>query len=83
MANNLSPDSENYIKQAVQKGIYENETEALEQAVSLLKKRDQLRSDVEAGIREADGGELLPADQVFERLTARARQIETAAQTDE
>ena len=73
MANNLTPESDRYIKQAVANGMYQSEEQALEQAVELLKKRDQLRADVAAGIRQADCGELLPADLVFERLEARAR----------
>ena len=51
MANNLTPESDRYIKQAVANGMYQSEEQALEQAVELLKKRDQLRADVAAGIR--------------------------------
>lgn len=83
MANNLTPESDRYIKQAVASGVYQSEEEALEQAVGLLKKRDELWADVASGIRQADRGELLPAEVVFERLEARARRIESAAKSGE
>lgn len=79
MTNHISPESAEYLSEAVRSGTYQNETQALDEAVSLLKQRDQLRADVQAGREQADRGELIPADEVFERLAARARQIEEAA----
>ena len=79
MASNISPDNARYIDEAVKGGVYQDEGQALDEAIGLLKKRDQLRADVRAGIDQADRGELLPAAQVFERLEERARQIEEAA----
>ena len=54
--------------------------DALNEAVGLLKMRQKLRADVQAGIDQADAGELLPADEVFSRLEKRAEEIEHAAQ---
>jgi hypothetical protein len=79
MASNISPDNARYIDEAVKGGVYQDKGKALDEAVCLLKKRDQLRADVRAGVDQADLGELLPAAQVFERLEERARQIEEAA----
>lgn len=82
MATHLSPEGDRYIKEAVASGTYPSEEVAINEAVELLKRRDELRADVLAGVREADRGELLPADQVFERLEKRAREIESNARTD-
>jgi len=75
----LSPENSRYVRQRVEAGAYPNESEAVDEAIRLLRKRDELRADVLAGIGEADRGELLPAEDVFARLEERARQIEEAA----
>jgi Arc/MetJ-type ribon-helix-helix transcriptional regulator len=79
MPNDISPDNARYIAEAVERGVYASDAEALDEAVTLLKKRDQLRSDILFGMSQADKGELLPGDEVFERLEQRAREIEDAA----
>jgi putative addiction module CopG family antidote len=75
----LSAENRRYVRHLVEAGAYSNEGEVLDEAVTLLRKRDELRADVLAGIREADRGEFLPAAEVFARLEQRARQIEEAA----
>jgi len=76
---NLSPENVRFIEQLLQQGTYASEQEALNDAVTLLKKRDELRSAVRAGIDQADSGELLPAEEVFGRLEKRASEIEATA----
>lgn len=78
----ISSDNAQYLDDAIKRGTYTDESEALNEAVKLLRKRDQLRVDVGAGINQANQGELLPADEVFERLEERARQIEELAQKE-
>jgi predicted transcriptional regulator len=75
----FSADSERYLEQAIAGGTYRDRAQAIDEAIVLLKRRDQLRSDVRAAIEQADSGKLLEADAVFARLTDRARQIEAAA----
>jgi len=77
MSNELSAESERYIDQAVRDGLYENREQAIDIAVELLKRRDQLRRDVQTAVEQADRGELIPAEEVFRRLEERAREIET------
>ena len=75
----ISNDNAEYIDNAVRRGAYSNPTEALNEAVGLLKQRDQLRAEVRSGIDQANNGELLPASEVLARLEKRALQIEEAA----
>jgi Arc/MetJ-type ribon-helix-helix transcriptional regulator len=75
----ISAENERYLQQLVERGVYRDLAEAIDDAVELLKKRDQLRSDVRAGIEQADRGELLDADLVLQRLEARAREIVDSA----
>jgi len=79
MAIDKSPDSERYIDEAVRSGAYKSRQEAMTEAVELLKRRDKLRANVHAGIKQAEQGELLPADDVFRRLEQRAKEIEEQA----
>ncbi len=79
MSTEFSADNERYLAQAIASGAYRDRAEALGEALALLKRRDQLRSDVRAGIQQAGRGQLLDADAVFERLLERARQIEDRA----
>jgi len=56
----LNPENEQFLDAAVDGGQYENLTEALNEAVALLRKRDRLISDVNAGIREIREGQGIP-----------------------
>ena len=75
----ISNDNARYIDDAVRRGQYQDPSEALNEAIELLKKRDKLRADVHVGIDQANRGELLPADEVFDQLERRAQEIEDAA----
>jgi len=75
----ISAQNELYLQRLVAQGLYRDQAEAMDEAVELLKRRDRLRSDVRAGIEQADRGELLDAESVFQRLLERARQIESNA----
>lgn len=79
MSIEISAENEHYIRQAVERGIYRDRADAIDKAVELLRRRDQLISDVRSGIEQADRGELLDAEVVFRRLEERARQIEANA----
>lgn len=75
----MSPESFGYISDAVRLGIYPTPEAALEEAVNLLKKRDELRLEVQKGIDQANRGELVPAEEVFRRLELRVAEIEAQA----
>jgi len=46
----LSPQNEKFIETAVASGGYRDRAHVLEEALDLLRKRDELRRDVNAGI---------------------------------
>lgn len=73
---NLSHENQLYLTEAVAAGFYANSDLALDEAVGLLRMRDQLRTEVKRGTEQADRGELLPAEEVFDRLQQRVEQIE-------
>jgi len=75
----MSADNERYLQELVERGIFHNRAAAVDAAIALLRQREQLRSDVQAGIEQADRGEVLDGESVFQRLLARAQQIEAKA----
>jgi predicted transcriptional regulator len=79
MSTEISAENEQYLQCLVERGVYRDRAAAIDDAVALLMRRDQLRSDVQAGITQADSGQLLNAEDVFRRLEERARQIEAQA----
>lgn len=79
MSTDLPPECRQYLADLVKRGAYADECEALAQAVALLRRREELRAEVQVGIDEANRGHVLPAAAVFERLEPRAKEIEDAA----
>jgi antitoxin ParD1/3/4 len=62
MATNLSPENEQFIENVIAAGLYHDRDEALNRAVELLKKREQLIRDVNHGIEQLERGEGTPLD---------------------
>jgi antitoxin ParD1/3/4 len=73
MATDLSPENEQFIQTAIASGLYHNRGEALDQAVELLKKREQLIRDVNLGIEQLERGEGVPFDVEEIKASIRAR----------
>jgi Arc/MetJ-type ribon-helix-helix transcriptional regulator len=79
MSTEMSADNERYLQELIERGVFHNRAAAVDAAITLLRQREQLRSDVQAGIEQADQGEVLDGESVFQRLLARAQQIEANA----
>lgn len=62
MSGRLSPENEQFLHQAVATGVYHDRDEALDQAVSLLRRREQLVEEVNRGIEQISRGETVPFD---------------------
>lgn len=75
MLDSLSPEYSQYVVAAIASGRYHSEAEALNQAVGLLQRRDQLRAMLESAERQADAGLCRPAEEVFDRLEQQALEL--------
>jgi antitoxin ParD1/3/4 len=64
----ITPDLEDMVHAILQGGRYENESEVLRAALSLLGQRDQLRKDIQNGIAELDRGDYVSDEQIFHEL---------------
>jgi putative addiction module CopG family antidote len=62
-----------FVQQMLSRGAYRNETEMLVDGLRLLRAKEQLRVDVDAGITQLEIGEGRDGDEVFTRLEQRAR----------
>ena len=73
MSSDMSPESEQFIQHVVSVGAYDNRGEALDRAVELLKRREQLVADVNVGIEQLQRskGEPLDIDAIKAKVAAR------------
>ncbi len=62
MSSSLSPENERFLDHAVSTGMYHDRGEALDRAVELLRRREQLIRDVNSGIEQLQRGEGVPLD---------------------
>jgi len=71
-----------FVDDVIRSGNFHSEAEVVSEALRLLRKREQLRREVNAGIEQLDEGEGIEGDEVFERLERKTEDItrQTAAQ---
>lgn len=79
MASDISPDSEQYIEQAIAGGLFRSRAEAIDAGVHLLKQRDDLVARLRESRRQLNDGECVEFDDagihnLFVSLKQRARQ---------
>jgi Arc/MetJ-type ribon-helix-helix transcriptional regulator len=57
MSIDLSPQNEQFIEQVVARGAFHDRTQALDQAVDLLRRRQELLDHIDEGTRQLRSGE--------------------------
>jgi antitoxin ParD1/3/4 len=77
----IPPELNPFVQQMISCGSYRDENELLIEGLRLLKSREQLRVDVNAGIEQLEAGQGLDGEEVFARLEERARRL-TARESD-
>lgn len=82
MLDNLSPEHTRYIAAAIASGRYENEAEALNQAVRLLQRRDQMEQSLQAASAEFASGGGIPEEDLFDFLEETIAKAEGSAQVE-
>jgi antitoxin ParD1/3/4 len=76
MAIEITPEVERLVHGIYSDGRYASETEVIAAALHLLQRREQLRKDIEQGVRELDTGQRIEADEVFAALRHRAAELD-------
>lgn len=79
MSPEMSADNERFVDQLVEAGVYPSRRHAIDEALVLLRRREELLSGLRASAEQAARGELLDGAEVLDRFEARAREIETKA----
>ena len=79
MSLGLSPDNQQFLNNAVEAGRFSTTADALDEAVRLLRKKDEFEKAVIAGIEQADRGELLDGESVMAKFMQRATAITAKA----
>jgi len=64
----ITPECEQFVQQLVAQGAYSSNAAVVDEALRLLKHRDELRAEIRRGLDELDRGERIPADVVFGEL---------------
>ena len=74
MAASISPENERFLEQVVADGRFADRSEAIDEALRLLRRRDDLIRTVDAGVDQLDGGQYTEYDEAeLERFLADIR----------
>jgi antitoxin ParD1/3/4 len=76
----LTPELEQLVQDKVKTGLYLSASEVVREALRLLEERDQLREirltelkkKIAVGVEQAERGEVVDGDELFEKLRAKA-----------
>ena len=71
----ITPEIKEKINNILQAGDYETETEVINDALNLLQKRNQLRMDIQEGLKQLDRSEFLEETEVFNNLEEKAARL--------
>lgn len=83
----LTTHLEEYVREKVESGLYNSNSEVVREALRLMGERDklreirleELRKEIQIGIDQADRGELIPGDEVFRQLKKRSEEFKKKA----
>ena len=62
MSSDLTPENEQYLQEVIARGMYSSRQDALNVAVVLLKQREEILSEVKAGMDQVERGEVRPLE---------------------
>ncbi len=72
---NLPSDITAFVQNLVTQGRFDNEQEAVVEGIRLLMSREQLRAEIQEGIRQLDNGESYDEDTVFAEAEAEIARV--------
>ena len=77
----LTPELEQFVQSKVDSGMYYSASEVIREGLRMLQEREmlkqiqieELRREIQKGIEQADRGELVNGEEVFENIRAKSR----------
>ena len=79
----IPPEFAEFVQSVIDSGSCRSEAEVVGEALQLLKKREQLRRDVNAGMQQLAQGQGVEGEGVFERLERKANAIADRATAED
>jgi antitoxin ParD1/3/4 len=79
---NLPMEANEFVKNLVAQGKYQNEEEAVVDGIRLLMGREKLRSEIQVGIEQLERSESCDEETVFEEVDAVIDEIEASGQSE-
>ena len=77
---NLPSEVNDFVKGLVAQGRFNSEEDAIVEGIKLLMGREQLRGEIQKGVKQLEAGEFYDEDTVFEELNAEIDKIESEQQ---
>lgn len=68
----LPPEQQTFIDELVSSGRFSTKDETISEGVRLLISQEELKKEIDIGIEQADRGDLIDHDTVFQQLRAMA-----------
>ncbi|MEM9276551.1 MAG: type II toxin-antitoxin system ParD family antitoxin [Cyanobacteria bacterium P01_F01_bin.143] len=77
----LTPELEQFVQSKVESGMYYSASEVIREGLRMLQEKEmlkqikieELRREIQKGIEQADRGELVDGEEVFENIRAKSR----------
>ena len=77
----LTPELEQFVQNKVESGMYYSASEVIREGLRMLQEKEmlkqikieELRKEIQKGIEQADRGELVDGEEVFENIRAKSR----------
>ncbi len=77
---NLPSEVNDFVKDLVAQGRFNSEEDAIVEGIKLLMGREQLRGEIQKGVKQLDAGEFYDEDTVFAEINSEIDKIEAKQQ---
>lgn len=77
---NLPNEFNDFVKSLVAQGRFDSEEDAIVEGVKLLMDREQLRVEIQKGVKQLNAGEFYDEDTVFNEINAEIDKVESEQQ---
>ena len=77
---NLPSEVNDFVKSLVAQGRYSTEEDAIVEGIKLLMGREQLRGEIQKGVKQLDAGEFYDEETVFSEINAEIDKVEAEQQ---
>ena len=77
---NLPSEVNDFVKDLVAQGRFNSEEDAIVEGIKLLMGREQLRGEIQKGVKQLDAGQFYDEDTVFAEINSEIEKVEAKQQ---